>query len=161
MILPRNLLPFCIKKIGKENLNWKVIASEIFSLKKSHVTKRHIAVIKVFWKKHKASANAKNIYATTANIQTSGKDDSIKEHQKTEPRIEINEQHPKLIQYFIRTPEKQPRNHPPGNSSLLESFGSLVETMSILTNATLSEDGYYLKKLNEKNFNHSTSEIVA
>ena len=36
------------KKIGKENLNWKVIASEIFSLKKSHVSKRHIDVINFF-----------------------------------------------------------------------------------------------------------------
>ena len=103
-------------------------------------------------KKHKASASAKNIYATAANIQTSGKDDSIREHQKAEPRIEINQQHPKLIQDLIRTPEKQPSNHLPGTSSLLENVGSLVETMSILTNATLSEDGYYLKKLNEKTF---------
>ena len=102
MILPRNLLPFCIK-----NLNWKVIANEIFSLKKSHVTKRHIDVIKIFWKKHKAPATAENVYATTANIQASGQDDSIKEHQKAEPRIEINEQHPKLIQDLQRTPEKQ------------------------------------------------------
>ena len=82
MILPRNLLPFCIKKIGKENLNWKVIASEIFSLKKSHVTKRHIAVIKIFWKKHKASANAKNIYATTANIQLLARTIQLKSTKK-------------------------------------------------------------------------------
>ena len=152
MILSRNVLPFCKKKIGKVNLNWKVIASEIFSLKKSHVTKRHIDVIKSFWKKHKVSASAENVYATTANIQTSGKDDSIKEHKKAEPRKEISEQHPKLIQDLQRTPEKQPSNHPPGTWSLLENVGWLVEAMSILANARLSEDGYYLKNLNEKMF---------
>ena len=140
------------KKIGKENLNWKVIESQIFSLKKSNVTKRHIDVIEVFWKKRKASVSAENVYATTANIQASGQCDSIKEHQKAELRIEINEQHPELIQDLQRTPEKQPSNNPPGTSSLLENVGSLVETMSILTNATLSEDGYYLKKFNEKTF---------
>ena len=74
----KKLITALHKKIGKENLNWKVIAREIFSIKKSHVTKRHIDVIKFFWKKHKASASVKNIYATTANTQTSGKDDSIK-----------------------------------------------------------------------------------
>ena len=36
-------LKFCNNTaIEKENLNWKVIASAIFSLKKSHVTKRHV-----------------------------------------------------------------------------------------------------------------------
>ena len=68
------------KKIGKGNLNWKVIASEIFSLKKSHVTKQHIDVINFFWKKHKASASVEKVHATTANILASGKDDSLKEH---------------------------------------------------------------------------------
>ena len=51
----------------------------------------------------------------------------------------------------MRTPEKQASNHPPGTSSLLENIVSLVETTSILTNAALSEDGYYLE-LNEKTF---------
>ena len=46
--------------------------------------------LKNSWKKHKASASAENVYATAANIQASDKDDSIKEHQKAEPRIEIN-----------------------------------------------------------------------
>ena len=51
-----------------------------------------------------------------------------------------------------RTPEKQPSNHQTGTLSLLENVGSLVETMSILTNARLSEDGYYHKNLNKKTF---------
>ena len=51
-----------------------------------------------------------------------------------------------------RTPEKQPSNHPPGTLSLLKNVGSLVETMSIVTNTRLSEDGYYLKNLNKKTF---------
>ena len=148
----KKLITVLHKKIEKENLNWKVIASEIFSLKKSHVTKRHIDVIKIFWKKDKASGSAENVYATTANIQASGQDDSIKEHQKAKPRIEINEKHPLLIQDLQRTSKKQPSNSPPGTSSLLENVGSLVETMSILTNARLSEDGCYLKNLNEKTF---------
>ena len=69
-------LKFCNNTaIEKENLNWKVIASATFSLKKSHVTKRHVDVIKVVWKKDKASTSAENVYETTANIQASGKDD--------------------------------------------------------------------------------------
>ena len=64
----KKLITVLHKKVGKENLNWKVIASKIFSLKKSHGTKQHIDVIKFFWKKHNALASAKNIYPTTPNI---------------------------------------------------------------------------------------------
>ena len=35
----KKLITVLHKKIGKENLNWKVAASEIFSLKKSRGTK--------------------------------------------------------------------------------------------------------------------------
>ena len=107
MILPRNLLSFLHKKNWKREFKLESYCKRnIFSLKKSHVTKRHNDIIKIFWKKHKTSPSAKNIYGTTANIKTSGKDGSIKKHQKAEPRIEINEKHPKLIQDLVRTPEK-------------------------------------------------------
>ena len=99
MTLPRNLLPFCIKSWKREFKLESYCKAKYFHItNKSHITKRHIDVIRNFWNKHKASASAENVYITTANIQASGKDDSIKEHQKAESRIEINEQHPKLIQ---------------------------------------------------------------
>lgn len=102
---PKKLIAILHQKIGKENLNWKVCASEIFLLKKSHVTKRHIDVIILFWKKYKHQLLRK-MYMQQRLISKRVNQRAPKSRIKKR----INKKHPTSIQDFQRTPEKHSSN---------------------------------------------------